>query len=120
MSATAAPITAAPTLEATTVTQNATQATQVVPQTSPPMITNRPAQITGQAGPEKKEINPAIAIVIGVLIAVAFIAWKIFLFRHAARTSNGWSVFFATFVTPLDALSLLFKKKCVVSKLLPK
>ncbi len=67
-----------------------------------------------QQQPQQKP-TPKVAVIIGLVFMLAMIVWKIFLFRHAARTSNGWAVFFSMLTTPFDAITFMFKKKCLVA-----
>lgn len=69
------------------------------------------ATTTDQSDP----VPNRIALIFGLVVLVGIIIWKIVLFRHAARTSNGWAVFSAMLITPFDALTLLFHKKCLTS-----
>lgn len=55
--------------------------------------------------------NNPVAFVIACIIAVAFIIWKIFIFRRAGRSGSGVAVFFSMLMFPLDALVLLWKQK---------
>ena len=43
-----------------------------------------------------------LQLIFGLVVLVGIIIWKIVLFRHAARTSNGWEVFSAMLITPFE------------------
>lgn len=59
---------------------------------------------------EEKKTNPVVAV-LGLLMAILFIGWKIFVFRRAGRSGSGWAVFFSMLAFPFDALVFLWKKK---------
>lgn len=74
---------------------------------------NQPSRKQLKEGMEDNS-NVGFNVVI-IIVLICLVIWKIILFRHAARTSNGLSVFFAMLLTPIDAIALLFKKKCLVA-----
>jgi hypothetical protein len=77
---------------------------------------NTMSQISEQ---EKRKIerfengNPA-GVIISLLFILAFIIWKVFVFRRAGRSGSGWAVFFSMLMFPFDAITFLWKaKNCI-------
>ena len=68
-----------------------------------------------QSPTQRSRAGAVFAIIFAIILFIALIVWKVIIFKRAARTSNGWAVFTAFFSPPFDALTFLFKKKCVAA-----